>query len=103
MPSSSTPCNKPCNDVCFSGSANKKQKKRSDSADRSDAVDKKAKTIKSVKPVDPAVIEQRRDAVYTRVLKLESKLAKDRALLAKYSAPNRSTSSDEEMAAADES
>jgi hypothetical protein len=42
------------------------------------------KTIKAVKKIDPAVIEQRREAVQARVLKLESRLANDRALLAKY-------------------
>jgi hypothetical protein len=45
----------------------------------------KKKKTPSVKAVDPAIIEQRRDAVQSRVLRLESKLAKDRALLAKYS------------------
>ena len=43
-------------------------------------------TVKSVKTIDVSVIEQRRDVVQTRVLKIESKLAKDRALLAKYTA-----------------
>jgi hypothetical protein len=43
-----------------------------------------AKAIKVVKTIDPAIINQRREAVQVRVLKLESKLAKDRALLAKY-------------------
>ena len=52
---------------------------------------KPADAVKSVKKVDPAVIEQRRDTVFQRVLKLESKLAKDRALLEKYSIPNYST------------
>ncbi len=60
-----------------------KQPKKSKSADTS--------AIKSVKKVDPAVMEQRRDAVFQRVLKLESKLAKDRALLEKYSVPSYST------------
>jgi hypothetical protein len=46
-----------------------------------------AGAVKAVKTVDPAIILQRRDAVQQRVLKLESKLAKDRALLAKYSVP----------------
>ena len=46
-----------------------------------------AGAVKAVKAVDPAIILQRRDAVQQRVLKLESKLAKDRALLAKYSVP----------------
>ena len=54
-------------------------------------VTKKQKTsgtsIKSVKTVDPAVITQRSDAVIKRILVLESKLLKDRALLAKYIVP----------------
>ena len=51
---------------------------------------KKQKTttaVKSVKAVDPAIIQQRREVVHKRVLRLESKLAKDRALLAKYTVP----------------
>ncbi len=47
--------------------------------------------VKAVKAVDPAIILQRRDAVQQRVLKLESKLAKDRALLAKYTVPYSAT------------
>ena len=50
---------------------------------------------KAVKAVDPAVILQRRDTVQQRVLKLESKLAKDRALLAKYTVPYIANGSDE--------
>jgi hypothetical protein len=54
--------------------------------------------VKTVKAVDPAIILQRRDAVQQRVLKLEGKLAKDRALLAKYSIPypTNTASGDEE-------
>lgn len=51
--------------------------------------------VKAVKAVDPAIILQRRDAVQQRVLKLESKLAKDRALLAKYTVPYTANGSDE--------
>jgi hypothetical protein len=51
--------------------------------------------VKAVKAVDPAVILQRRDTVQQRVLKLESKLAKDRALLAKYTVPYIANGSDE--------
>ena len=51
-------------------------------------VTKKQKTsgtsVKTVKAIDPAVIIQRRDVVNKRILALESKLAKDRLLLAKY-------------------
>jgi hypothetical protein len=62
----------------------KKQKTASASSSSSGAV-------KAVKAVDPAIILQRRDAVQQRVLKLESKLAKDRALLAKYTVPYAAT------------
>ena len=51
---------------------------------------KKQKTttaVKSVKAVDPVIIQQRREIVHVRILRLESKLAKDRALLAKYTVP----------------
>lgn len=65
------------------GPSNKKQKKTAASSKPPAA---KATAIKSVKTIDPAIINQRREAVHVRVLKLESKLAKDRALLAKYSA-----------------
>jgi hypothetical protein len=63
---------------------NKKQK-----TSGCDSAGKKKKTTAApvVKAVDPAIIEQRREAVQSRVLKLESKLVKDRALLAKYSVP----------------
>ena len=68
----------------FSTPAAKKHKTAS-----AECAGKKKKTIdaviKTVKTVDPVVIEQRREAVQSRVLKLESKLAKDRALLARYS------------------
>lgn len=64
---------------------NKKQKtKKASSSSKPPAI--KATAIKSVKTIDPAIINQRREAVHVRVLKLESKLNKDRALLAKYSA-----------------
>ena len=58
--------------------------------------------VKAVKAVDPAIILQRRDAVQQRVLKLESKLAKDRALLAKYSLPYPPSSSAAVGASGDE-
>ena len=64
------------------------QPSMSDTCDNSSTtpVCKKQKTgSKPVKTVDVAIISQRYDTVSQRVLKLESKLAKDRALLAKYS------------------
>jgi len=67
-------------------------KKQKTSTGENDSIKSKKKAspsasqpVKTVKSVDPAIIEQRREAVQARVLKLESKLAKDRALLAKYS------------------
>jgi hypothetical protein len=60
----------------------------SNSSDTTPPVTKKQKTsgtsVKTVKAIDPAVIIQRRDVVNKRILALESKLAKDRLLLAKY-------------------
>jgi hypothetical protein len=57
-------------------------------SDTTPPVTKKQKTsgtsVKTVKAIDPAVIIQRRDVVNKRILALESKLAKDRLLLAKY-------------------
>jgi hypothetical protein len=60
-------------------------KKHKSKEEDSEGGKKKTQGVKSVKAVDPAIVEQRRDAVQSRVLRLESKLAKDRALLAKYS------------------
>jgi hypothetical protein len=59
-------------------------KKHKSKEEDSEGGKKKTQGVKSVKAVDPAIVEQRRDAVQSRVLRLESKLAKDRALLAKY-------------------
>ncbi len=64
-----------------------KKQKTTAAAGKSKKQKPEAAPVKSIKQVDPAIIEQRRDAVYRRVLTLESKLVKDRALLAKYSAP----------------
>jgi outer membrane phospholipase A len=83
-------------DTFEEATAPSKSKKQKTTDTNSDKQPKKSKSadvgaIKSVKKVDPAIIEQRRDAVFQRVLKLESKLAKDRALLEKYSIPTYST------------
>jgi hypothetical protein len=60
--------------------ANKKQRTGGEGNNKK----KKTQVVKTVKPVDPAVVEQRREAVQSRVLKMESRLAKDRLLLATY-------------------
>ncbi len=82
MPSSIVKSSRTVSEDTLAGRVNKKQKKSSDVVDTTH----KPKTTqsKSVKSVDVTAIEQRRGVVQTRVLKLESKLAKDRALLAKY-------------------
>jgi hypothetical protein len=59
-----------------------------------------ATSVKAVKKVDPAIIIQRREAVQKRVLRLESKLAKDRELLAKYTVSGPSAPSADEAATA---
>jgi hypothetical protein len=88
MPSSSS-CQEPTDIGAVCTPANKKHKTSGiQSATKKKNVSiPSASVVKAVKTVDPAIIEQRRDAVQSRVLKLESKLAKDRALLAKYSLP----------------
>lgn len=53
-------------------------------------------SVKSVKAIDPAIIEQRRETVRARILKLESRLDSDRALLAKYSVPDLVKTEDKE-------
>ena len=90
MPSSSsTACQETTDIGAVSVPANKKHKTSGieSAAKKKNASVPSAPVVKAVKTVDPAIIEQRRDAVQSRVLKLESKLAKDRALLAKYSLP----------------
>ena len=44
---------------------------------------KKKSTVSKMK-IDPCVFKQRRDAIEKRILKLEGKLNKDRALLVRY-------------------
>jgi hypothetical protein len=91
MPSSSSTACKGTVDFSSVLPVNKKQKTSSagiESANKKKKISvPSTPVVKAVKTVDPAIIEQRRDAVQSRVLKLESKLAKDRALLAKYSMP----------------
>lgn len=91
MPSSSSAACKETTDNGALIPANKKHKTSSagiESVNKRKAVSvPSAPVVKAVKTIDPAIIEHRRDAVQSRVLKLESKLAKDRALLAKYSLP----------------
>ena len=44
----------------------------------------KAVKTKKTKTADPAIIKQRRETVEKRIVRLEGKLSKDRALLLRY-------------------
>jgi hypothetical protein len=61
------------------------------------ATEQRKKTSKKPAAVDPEIIKARRETVEKRILRLEEKLNKDRALLLKYVAPDEAPKEEEPL------